>query len=403
MTFAWVALVSLVTASSQGPSGPSEAAVDKAISKGVAFLKTAGSPGKVDFPHGPQNNSDEIIVWTLLHAGVSQDDPVFQKLFKSMMKTPMERTYKVSLQALILEELNPGGHQGRIAQCAQFLLDNQCKNGQWSYGTATPTVVGVPTSAARRPSAASGGGVRTFGKPKTKPAKILVSRKIRLRQKRFAKDATGDNSNSQYAVLALRACGDAGIVFPREFLMRARMWWATSQHVDKKKGPKAVATGRGGGIPRGWCYDKATNGSHQAAYGSMTAGAVGSLAILDHMLRLDAKRDPSLRDGLAWLERKYSVTENVGPCQHSKKDPKAFYCYYMYALERAGILCGTEKIGSHAWYPEGAKALISAQKADGSWNSSKYMHNQAAWDTCFAILFLRRATRPMVASEDRKR
>ena len=183
-------------------------------------------------------------------------------------------------------------------------------------------------------------------------------------------------------------------------LLRAKQWWTDSQHKkDDKAGRPSIASGRSGGTPRGWCYSK--KGVHKPAYGSMTAGAVGSLAILDHMLRTSPKRDMALRDGLAWLEKNYSVTENVGPCQHSPKDPKAFYCYTMYAIERAGILCETETFGSHKWYPEGAKALVAAQKSNGSWKSSKYMHNLAAWDTCFAILFLRRATRPMVASVDR--
>jgi hypothetical protein len=34
--------------------------------------------------------------------------------------------------------------------------------------------------------------------------------------------------------------------------------------------------------------------------------------------------------------------------------------YYLYGLERAAILFGTEKIGDHFWYAEGAAALIGA-------------------------------------------
>jgi hypothetical protein len=42
------------------------------------------------------------------------------------------------------------------------------------------------------------------------------------------------------------------------------------------------------------------------------------------------------------------------------------------------------------------------QAADGSWTSKGADHS--IWDTCFAILFLRRATRPLtdVASMDPK-
>jgi hypothetical protein len=54
------------------------------------------------------------------------------------------------------------------------------------------------------------------------------------------------------------------------------------------------------------------------------------------------------------------------------------------------------------WYPEGANILLDAQKPAGSWLMSD--NGKPLWDTCFAILFLKRATRPLdVASEDRKR
>ena len=65
-------------------------------------------------------------------------------------------------------------------------------------------------------------------------------------------------------------------------------------------------------------------------------------------------------DGLAWLDKNWSVTENVGPCQHSGGDLKAFWLYYMYALERAGILVGAERIGGRDWYREGAKEIVAA-------------------------------------------
>ena len=65
------------------------------------------------------------------------------------------------------------------------------------------------------------------------------------------------------------------------------------------------------------------------------------------------------------------------------------------------MLYGTEMIGRHEWYVEGAEMLLAAQNADGSW-AAKTQVNPLR-DTCFAILFLRRATRPLqdVASVDR--
>ena len=46
--------------------------------------------------------------------------------------------------------------------------------------------------------------------------------------------------------------------------------------------------------------------------------------------------------------------------------------------------------------------LLDAQEADGSWGFKSDI-DSPVWDTCFAILFLRRATRPLndVASVDK--
>lgn len=365
--------------------------IDAAIEKGIAWLKTAGSPKKVD---DPTMGSEELILWTFVKAGVSLSDGRFQELLKYLLGVPLERTYKVALQVMILEELDRVKYQGRIVQCAQFLVDNQCQNGQWSYGTPSPAATGTPTTSA--PKEVASGGVRQFDTDE-KREKPKVTRKVSIRPTRQG-PADGDNSNSQYAALGLRACHDAGIVFPKGVFQLAKRGWEVAQHrEDKKSSDPAVASGAAGGSPRGWCYD---NSADHPAYGSMTAGAVGSLAIYDHLLGVEWKKDPALKDGLAWLGTRFSVTENVGPCQHGNS-PKIFYYYYLYALERAGMLLDMPTLGNRDWYAEGAKVLLAAQRADGVWNvGDKYMHHLPAWDTCYAILFLKRATRPLVASED---
>src|SRR6187401_1750206 len=128
-----LALSSAAAAASTPLAGQAvdEAKVDQAIKKGVEFLRTAKSP---DF-HNGYKNSDVLILWTFIHAGVPQDDPKFKSLLDSCMSEPLDKTYKVSLLAMCLEEIDRVKHQERIAQCAQFLVDNQCKNGQWNYGS----------------------------------------------------------------------------------------------------------------------------------------------------------------------------------------------------------------------------------------------------------------------------
>jgi len=129
--------------------------VDQAITKGVEFLKTADSPGA----HREINNCDELILLTLISAGLPESDAKVQDLLKKMLEARLERTYKVCLQAMVLEEINRVKYQNRIWQCAQFIVDNQAPNGQWSYGEPTIYVEDIPTSAPQKKDVASAGGV----------------------------------------------------------------------------------------------------------------------------------------------------------------------------------------------------------------------------------------------------
>ncbi len=361
--------------------GTNQVEIDKAIKKGIEFLKGVGkTPGHA---HSGAKHSDELLLWTFLHGDVPMEDAKFQKMLQRVLSDPLETTYKVTLQAMTLEELDRAKYQGRIAQCAQFLVDNQCKNGQWSYGDPSPHVneisTDTATSVVTRPAPGSGPRIyETSPGHRTKPP---VTRKIPVKKKKEG-PAQGDNSNTQYASLGLRACHDAGILIPRDVVELASHWWRVSQHAGIKD------SGYGG--VRGWNYKtEDTDKDDRPAYESMTAGAVGCLVIYDYMLGKDWSRDPSVRDGLNWLASNFSVNENAG-----RPKPSDWYYYCMYAIERAGILYGTAKFGKHLWYKEGAEVLLKRQKPDGSWEG----HSDKVWNTCFAILFLKRATRPLIAT-----
>ena len=116
----------------------------------------------------------------------------------------------------------------------------------------------------------------------------------------------------------------------------------------------------------------------------MTSGAVGSLVIYAHLQGKDWKKDGNVEAGMGWMAEKFEI--------------QAWNGYYMYALERMGILYGTETIGTHHWYREGANAILGIQNSNGSWGKDENEWYGTTWDTCFSILFLRRATRPLVAS-----
>jgi hypothetical protein len=371
--------------------GVDQKRVNQAIARGVEFLRTAGSPGNY-----MSKNADELILLTLVHAGVPDSDAKFRELFDRMMQAPLERTYNVSLQAMVLEEIQRVKYQARIFQCAQFLADNQCTNGQWSYGAPTTftdgevvpnPVRGVATGTVKKPVRS---GARDFSpEPQDKPRVVTF---LSVKKHRDG-GGSGDNSNSQYAALGIRACADAGIVFPKELIELARKYWVDSQHkAADKAGKDGVATGSAPSTPRGWCYHEEKEGG---AYGSMTAGAVGAVCIYDAILETNWKKDRSAVDGVAWLGNHFSVADNPGK-------GKEYLYYYLYAIERVGMLYDTTMIGTHDWYLEGANRLLDLQRADGSWGSEERL-DKPEWGTCFAILFLKQATRRLndVASLDR--
>jgi hypothetical protein len=305
---------------------------------------------------------------------------------------------------MVLEELDRARFQGRIWQCAQFLVDAQFPDGLWSYGERT--VVPDPPLAPN-PKAVAPAGVDSTGKKKKPP----VTRKLVVKKTR---DGIGvrehvNNSSGMYAALGLRACHDAGIVLPREVLERGVKWWRKHQMVEKQdKGTAEAAGATGDRIS--WRYSLSLPGDPpmpNIATLSMTTGAVGSLVVYDYLLGSDWKKDKVVNGGMNWIADRFSVVENVG-AEGVWKHKRTFHFYYLYALERLGVLYDTPTVGSHNWYSEGAALLLGEQKPDGSWNNAgTWLGNtgdsQPVWDTCFAILFLKRATPPLrdVASEDR--
>lgn len=378
--------------------GPDPKAVDAAIEQGLRFLKSAPSSGY----EGQQiPDCDELILLTFVHAGVSTSDGRYREILEKMLKAPLEKTYKVVLQAMVLEEIDRVNHQRRIAQCGQFLIDSQCANGQWSYGQPSAFIDQIPEPTPGRGAVATSGAkpVRMPAGKRMERLKPEVRNRIVL-QKKADGPGSGDNSNSQYAALGLRACAEAGVIVPRETLDRARKWWAGSQQANDGKGDrKSVASGEAGGRPAGWCYGGADHG--HAPYGSMTAGATGAVVIYDHLLGQSWKKDETVLRGLAWMSANFSVASNPGPAEWAEGAPAYMLYYYLYAVERTGVLTGLERLGGHSWYAAGARQILSAQGVDGSWKADA-PEGHATWDTCFAILFLKRATRPLedVASVD---
>jgi hypothetical protein len=184
-----------------------------------------------------------------------------------------------------------------------------------------------------------------------------------------------DLSNTHLAAFSLRAAAQAGVAVPTKAWSDVASF--ALRHQEARRKAEAGA---------GFTYQP---GNDQGYTGSMTCAGVAVLALARETLgermasALRLQVEPAIEAGLAWLARHWSVRANP-----NKPD---WHLYYLYALERVGSLLGRETLGGHDWYAEGASVLVSRQESEGGWG--------AQCDTCFALLFLRRATSLPVSAQ----
>jgi len=109
------------------------AQIDAAIRKGLGWLKS--QPSKSGVPGNRLDDTNELVLYTLLHGGIASSDPAVGDLLRHIVDRDADRVYNVALGAMGLAKLDRAGYQWKIAQHAHFLVDNQCENGQWAYGS----------------------------------------------------------------------------------------------------------------------------------------------------------------------------------------------------------------------------------------------------------------------------
>ena len=365
----------LLSFAPQDPRGKSRETVDpkkvnEAIDKGAAFLLKRYADGA---DNSSWTSPVELLVLTLDHCNVKPDHPAFVKCLEKMLSSKLHFTYRVALQAMALHRLDPKKYVDRIAECAQWLVDTQCAEGEWGYP-------GTLKDENENPKKVEG------APPKKEGETWKIQRKMRADPK-----VKGDQSNAQFALLGLRACQESGVEIPKETWAGALKFQLATQRQDG-----------------GWGY-YFRDQRDKTSYGSLTLAGVSAVAICRFYLGVkDPMKDPSVQRGIQWIMRRLDFGENPLVTQSNVIDPRAWHYYYLYSIERTGILCNTEKFGDKEWYPGGAKYLILNQRHDGSWSTEVRLQWRAAGsmetpDTCFALLFLTRSTPPLVETGDQKK
>lgn len=178
-----------------------------------------------------------------------------------------------------------------------------------------------------------------------------------------------DLSNTQYAILGLRAAARCGCDVTGEGL-----WSAIAEDLIRQQAYRG-----------GWGYQD----GHKAS-ASMTVAGITCLQVSLEMLQEKGVRGlgrirSGVSGGYEWLAAHWSVSKNLDPRAKGQNNSRWHY-YYLYGLERIGAFTGRRLVGTHDWYREGARFIVDKQGGNGGWG----------WgddDTCFALLFLRRGSR----------
>lgn len=191
-------------------------------------------------------------------------------------------------------------------------------------------------------------------------------------------DGDVDLSNTQYALLGLHAAWRMGVGAPKEVIYETI---GAIVKMQQKEGSFSYKDPNDIGI------------------GSMTTAGICALRIASLQLKgfapFEAKKTEwaeSEKNAFDWLDKHFRVDANPAGFT-TKGGMRVWHYYYLYGLERACDMAGKVKLGARDWYREGAEYLLSAQNAEGHWKNDFV-------DTCFALLFLKRATRTW--SPDRK-
>ncbi len=291
----------------------------------------------------------------LLEAGVAPDHPSVARALDYLRTLEPKMTYATSLQTMVFCTVGDRRDAPLITKNVQWLEETQIKrtddrrSGAWSYSE---------------------------------------------------REGRGDNSNAQFALLALHEASQAGFKVREETWRLANEYWLRCQK---------QADGS-------WGYLEG-----QPSTGSMTCAGISSLIIT--MENLDKfNQDATVRGGLVeccgaggrvdalelaldWMGRKFSSERNPVPPEYAASLGKTHLLYYYYGLERVGRLSGQRffigaKGEKHDWYRVIAERLVDMQDSlTGQFQGHGFGERDERIATAFALLFLSKGRRPIVIAK----
>jgi hypothetical protein len=404
-------------------------AVDRAVARGVEGLRRLQGPDGT-WPLHPEGNPRQLgmlavgATWpaaqvgatalaglTLLECGVPANDKAVTRAADVVRQASVTLThnYTLSLSILFLDRLGEPADIPLIESMTVRLLAGQTSNGSWSYDSPPlsdaevrrlTTLLRQRTElVGRRGLPGNQPGRRT---PQDLPREIQdqLAQLNRIGPGGINRPPAGDHSNTQFVVLALWVARRHGLpVDPA--LSRVGAHFRAVQYPDggwgyfdlphgPSIGPKGGrGGGRGGGIGQGSIAHGQTD--------TMTCAGLLGLAVAHGVAAdtaraggprrptVDVSKDLQLRKGLLALST--SIRRPVGQGGRVQRVGGRAY-YFFWSLERVAVALGLDTINKKDWYAWGAEILLANQQGDGTWQGR---YGQSGADTCFALLFLKRA------------
>lgn len=355
-----------------------QAEINKAIDRGTDYLKIWVRAFHEDRLKVDQYKEGVISLMglTLLECGVPGDDPSIQKIASYLRERSdkITQTYCLTTAIFFLDRFGNSRDRDLIQTFALRLIAGQNSWGAWTYGCPVlskdeevklltflktrnyadpdnPSIKDADFEAARREL----------------PSKL---RELPTAQKKFEvnrRESPGDNSNTQFALLALWIAKRQGVP-TQPALGLVDKYFRTTQNDDGSWGYIA--------------HNKQWKASMTCA--GLLGSAVGRTVLADPSK--GQERDPQIEKAIAFLGTQIAVPKQpdssgkiIGADAHGD-------LYYLWSLERVAMVYDLKKIGGKDWYEWASTVLLDSQKKDGSW-AELY---PGPIDTCFALLVLKR-------------
>lgn len=187
-----------------------------------------------------------------------------------------------------------------------------------------------------------------------------------------------DNSNSQFAILALWA---------------ARRHAVPTEKTLQLVGERYRSSQNGDG---GWGY-RLGHGSTDPMSCVGVLGLAMGIGTAPELPRLkEGRAEPGMKAKPALDDADVDrgllrVARGIGDPSPIGFTGTTGNLYQMWSVERVAMMYDLKTIGGKDWYAWGAQMLVKTQNGDGSWVSASYPGRNNITDTCLALLFLKRS------------